>query len=152
MLLTRMGCYEKPRVPPRDKEGQGDFTMWLKWLGCPNGGLHSRTREDLLIDNPGVLFQWLLLDLDKAVDSPVQTTFPSFSKPKSFLGQIAPIFSWIYSLIRTHTHLHFFPMNMMKGMERKLKAPWEQTDPVFHLKPLCFYGSWDFGFGVSAQF
>lgn len=33
-----------------------------------------------------------------------------------------------------------------------MKPPKEQTDPVFYLKSLCFYGSWDFGFGVSAQF
>lgn len=66
--------------------------MWLKWLGCPNGGLHSRMLDGLLIDNPSVLFQWLLPDVDKAVDSLVQATFPSFSKPKSFLGQIPPSF------------------------------------------------------------
>lgn len=61
-----------------NKEGQGDFTVWLKWVDCPHGGLHSRILDCLLIDNLSVLFQWLLLDVDKAVDSQVQTTSPSF--------------------------------------------------------------------------
>lgn len=49
-------------------------------------------------------------------------------------------------------HILYFAMNMMKGRERKVKDPREQTDPVFYLKSLCFFGSWDSGFGVSAQF
>lgn len=61
-----------------------------------------------------------------------------------------PRYTW--SLIRTHMHILYFAMNMMKGRERKVKDPREQTDPVFYLKSLCFFGSWDSGFGVSAQF
>lgn len=41
---------------PSNKEGQGGFTVWLKWLGCPHGGLHSRILDCLLLDNLRVLF------------------------------------------------------------------------------------------------
>lgn len=59
-------------------EGQRDFTEWLKQLGCPHGGLHSRTLDGLLMDKLSTLFQWLLPDIDKAEDSQVQTTSRSF--------------------------------------------------------------------------
>lgn len=80
------------------------------------------------------------------------TTSTGFRSQSLSWVRFYPIFSWTYSLIHTHMHILYFAMNMMKGRERKVKAPREQTDPGFYLKSLCFSGSWDFGFGVSAQF
>lgn len=81
------------------------------------------------------------------------TTSTGFRNQSLSWVRFSPIFFLdIFFNSHAHMHIHYFAMNMMKGRERKVKAPREQTDPGFYLKSLCFYGSWDFGFGVSAQF
>lgn len=126
---------------------------WLTWNMLPSGGALSKTLGGSLLDNLKLFFPLSLRAcIEPQIPRPHTTSIGFRNQSLSWVRFFSHLSLDTFFNSHTHMHIRYFAMNMMKGRERKVKAPREQTDPGFYLKSLCFYGSWDFGFGVSAQF